>query len=49
MIGPSIEPLGEVKQNMQLYQAQIAQTIAELMGEKFEPEIDIAKAGLQYE
>lgn len=49
MIGPSIEPLGEVKQNMQLYQAQIAQTIAELMGEKFEPEFDIAKAGFEYE
>ena len=49
MIGPTIESLGEVKQNMQLYQAQIAQTIAELMGEKFEPGFDVAKAGIENE
>src|SRR5688500_11945442 len=49
MIGPAITPLGEIKENEQLYQQQIAGMIAELVGEEFEPEIDIAKAGLQYE
>jgi hypothetical protein len=35
VIGPGIEPLGEVKDNQQLYQVQLAQTIAELLGEDF--------------
>ncbi|WP_276503173.1 alkaline phosphatase family protein [Terrimonas pollutisoli] len=35
LLGPSIEPLGEVKDNQQLYQQQIAGLIAELVGEKF--------------
>jgi len=37
MIGPSIEPLGEVKNDQQLYQQEIAGLIAGLVGEKFEP------------
>ena len=46
MIGPSIQPLGEVKEDQQLYQEQIAHTIAELVGEKFEPEFGTARAFL---
>ena len=38
MIGPSILPLGEVKEEQQLYQAQIANMIAGLVAEKFENE-----------
>ncbi len=34
--GPGIEPLGEMKENQQLYLQQVAQTIANLLGEKFE-------------
>jgi arylsulfatase A-like enzyme len=37
MIGPGIAPLGEVKEEQQFYQQQLAQTIAGLVGEKFEP------------
>ncbi len=37
MIGPTIEPLGEIKEDQQLYQEQIADLIAGLVGEKFEP------------
>ena len=40
MIGPTIKPLGEVKENQQLYQEQITGMIAGLVGEKFEPGID---------
>lgn len=36
MIGAGIEPLGEIKEDQQLYQQQIAETIAELVGEKFD-------------
>lgn len=36
MIGPAIQPLGEVKENQQLYQEQIADIIAGLVGERFE-------------
>lgn len=35
LMGPSIDPLGELKDSMQLYQGQIAATIADLIGEKF--------------
>ncbi len=38
IIGPHILPLGEVKENEQLYQQQIAQTIAHLLGEEFNPD-----------
>jgi hypothetical protein len=37
MIGPSIRPLGEVKEDQQVYQEEIAGVIAGLVGEKFEP------------
>jgi len=37
MIGPTIQPLGEIKENQQLYQEQIADLIAGLVGEKFVP------------
>jgi Metalloenzyme superfamily len=35
MIGPGIEPLGEIKEEQQFYQDQFAATIAGLVGEKF--------------
>lgn len=35
LIGPDIKPLGEIKQEEQLYQAQLAETIANLVGQKF--------------
>lgn len=35
IIGPHIQPLGEVKEEGQLYQQQIAQTIAHVLGEDF--------------
>lgn len=34
--GPGIEPLGEIKTDQQLYQRQLAQTIAHAVGENFE-------------
>ena len=49
MIGPTIEPLGEIKEDMQLYQVQIAQTIAGLMNEKFEHGLDMAGVGFKKE
>ncbi len=49
LIGPTIEPLGEMKEDMQLYQVQIAETIAALMGEKFETGLNIAATGLKKE
>jgi hypothetical protein len=36
-MGPGIEVLGEVKQPAQLYQAQVAATIASLLGLQFKP------------
>lgn len=47
MIGPSIQPLGEIKENQQLYQEQIAGIIAGLVGEKFEPDYVTAKEVLK--
>jgi predicted AlkP superfamily pyrophosphatase or phosphodiesterase len=35
MIGPGIEPLGEIKQAQQLYQQQLASLMASLLGESF--------------
>jgi hypothetical protein len=43
VIGPGIKPLGEIKNDQQLYQQQLAQTIAQLLGEKFIAD-DIAPA-----
>ena len=37
IIGPTIVSLGEIKEDQQRYQKQLAQTIAALVGEKFEP------------
>jgi Type I phosphodiesterase / nucleotide pyrophosphatase len=39
MIGPTIQPLGEIKEDQQMYQEQIADLIAGLVGAKFEPAI----------
>jgi hypothetical protein len=39
MIGPGLQALGEVREEQQLYQKQIAKMIAELVGEKFEQKI----------
>jgi len=44
IIGPGIKPLGEIKQDEQIYQQQLAQTIAGLLGENFETDQDIAPA-----
>lgn len=35
VIGPAIQPIGEVKEKQQLFQQQVAQTIAGLLGEEF--------------
>lgn len=37
VIGPDTKPLGEMKEPMQLYQRQLATTIAKLLGFKFKP------------
>jgi hypothetical protein len=37
LIGPGIEPLGEMKEDQQYYQEQIAEAIAGMVGEKFAP------------
>jgi len=37
IIGPTVMPSGEIKEQQQLYQRQLAETIAALVGEKFEP------------
>ena len=44
MIGPNLHPLGELKEGQQLYQEQIANMIAGLVGEKFEPGFSTAGA-----
>jgi hypothetical protein len=42
--GAGIEPLGEIKEDQQLYQVQLAQTIASLLGEEFKPGLPTASA-----
>jgi hypothetical protein len=42
VLGPAIEALGELKTSQQLYQKQIAQTIANLLGEDFQANQSIA-------
>lgn len=42
VLGPNIQPLGEVRQSMRLRQAQIAQTVASLLGEEFRCEHVVA-------
>jgi hypothetical protein len=44
VIGPTIKPLGEMKNEEQIYQKQIAQTIATLVGENFQPGQNVAPA-----
>jgi len=44
LIGPNITPFGEMKNHEQIYQKQIAQTIAKLVGENFEGDGHIAPA-----
>jgi hypothetical protein len=44
VIGPTIKPAGEIKDDQQLYQKQLAQTIASLLGEKFVSDQPVASA-----
>jgi hypothetical protein len=44
VMGPGIEPLGEIKENQQFYQVQLAQTISELLGEDFSAAQPVAAA-----
>jgi len=44
LIGPNITPLGEMKNEEQIYQKQIAQTIANLVGENFHSNKPVAPA-----
>ena len=44
VLGPDVEPVGEVKVNQQLYQKQLAATITGLLGEPFESPHKIGKA-----
>jgi hypothetical protein len=44
VIGPHIAALGEVREEQQWYQQQLAQTIAGLLGERFEPGTSVANA-----
>ena len=44
VLGPGIQPLGEIKADQQLYQKQMAQTIAHLLGEVFTASQPVAKA-----
>ncbi|MEO6040250.1 MAG: phosphoglyceromutase, partial [Saprospiraceae bacterium] len=43
-LGPDTPPLGEVQQSLQLYQQQVAQTIAQLVGCNFRPDHEVAPA-----
>lgn len=42
-MGPGVKPLGEVKEKGQLYQRQVATTIAALLGLKFMPKHEVMK------
>ncbi|MDP4263983.1 MAG: alkaline phosphatase family protein [Bacteroidota bacterium] len=44
LIGPTIKPAGEMKEDQQLYQKQLAQTIASLLGKEFKSSRPIATA-----
>lgn len=41
MMGPGVEPLGEVKEDQQLYLREVAGVIAGLVGEEFEPGLKV--------
>jgi hypothetical protein len=44
LIGPNIKPLGEMKNEEQIYQKQIAQTIATMVGQQFRSSRSVAPA-----
>jgi len=44
LVGPNITPLGEMKNEEQIYQKQIAQTLAMLVGQDFKPHRNAAQA-----
>jgi hypothetical protein len=44
LVGPNITPLGEMKNEEQIYQKQIAQTLAMLVGQDFRPRRNVARA-----
>ena len=44
VMGPGIKPIGEVEDDQQIYQEQLAQTIAGLLGERFETSKPVARA-----
>jgi phosphopentomutase len=44
VIGPTINPAGEIKEDQQIYQKQLAQTIAALLGEEFVSDQSVASA-----
>jgi hypothetical protein len=44
VIGPGIAPVGEIKEDQQIYQKQIARTIAALIGEEFKINDTVASA-----
>jgi hypothetical protein len=44
VLGPGMEPLGEVKVNQQFYQKQVAATIAKILGEEFDPGQPVGEA-----
>ena len=44
VIGPNIKPRGEIKDDEQIYEKQIAQTIAALLGENFQANHAVASA-----
>ena len=44
MLGPDIEPMGEMKNEQQIYQKQLAATITMFLGQKFETSHHIGKA-----
>jgi hypothetical protein len=43
MLGPGVEAKGEMKEDQQLYQQQLAETIAKLVGEKFNKRTKLEK------
>jgi hypothetical protein len=43
VMGPGIKPLGEMKETVQLYQEQFAQTIAKILGYTFKTNHPVAE------
>jgi hypothetical protein len=44
LIGPNIKPLGEMKNEEQIYQKQLAQTFATMVGQRFQTDRSVASA-----